>query len=366
MSSLFLDAVSANQQVKNQLKILSKDIAFSREVTKGGNCYLFFGKNRILNQDVAVKFYYWGGNKKYHAEPHILASMKSPHILNVQNAGLIDGDWAYFITPYCANGDIDDLLERTALGNIAAIDLTCGLLVGLGALHERRFLHRDLKPANIYVDDNNRAIIGDFGSIRFLPQEEDVIPASGHAILYRPPESFESNHYSFSGDIYQVGMVFYQLLGGRLPYDEISWLNVKEKKHYDSLTKDIDRSIYADNCLSEKIIKNKVVDLSSLPTWVPENLKKIIKKATHNDPAKRFKSASAFHVQLNNVRSDTPDWSMLEGFPTLKAATSYRICIDSENDFVQKSKDGISWRKDNSIVVTSLGNAVVAINEKFK
>lgn len=96
MSSLFVDGVSAPQEIKEQLRTLARDIEFTREVTKGGNGYLFFGKNRILDTSIAVKFYYWGGNTKYHAEPNILANIDSPHILTVQNAGLLNGDWAYF------------------------------------------------------------------------------------------------------------------------------------------------------------------------------------------------------------------------------------------------------------------------------
>src|SRR5690554_6179789 len=51
------------------------------------NGYLFFGRNRILNTRVAVKFYYWGGEVDYHAEPNTLANIHSPNILEVHNAG---------------------------------------------------------------------------------------------------------------------------------------------------------------------------------------------------------------------------------------------------------------------------------------
>lgn len=74
MSSLFVDGVSAPQEIKEQLRTLARDIEFTREVTKGGNGYLFFGKNRILDTSIAVKFYYWGGNTKYHAEPNMALS----------------------------------------------------------------------------------------------------------------------------------------------------------------------------------------------------------------------------------------------------------------------------------------------------
>lgn len=73
---------------------------------------IFFGENRILKNEVAVKFYYWGGDAKYHAEPSTLAAIEAPNILQVKNAGLLDGEWAYFVTPRCPNGDLDDVLEK--------------------------------------------------------------------------------------------------------------------------------------------------------------------------------------------------------------------------------------------------------------
>ena len=364
MSSLFIDGVSAPEEIKAQLKILAQDIKLTREETKGGNGYLFFGKNRILNTCVAVKFYYWGGDHKYHAEPNALASINSPHVLSVQNAGLLNGDWAYFVTPYCSNGDIDDVIARTDLAILKAVDLTCQILIGVGALHERRILHRDLKPANVYVGDNNQSIIGDFGSIKHMPEGLTSIPASSHAVLYRPPESIETNSYGFAGDIYQCGLILYQLLGGSLPYDEVSWLSTAERHTYDELGRDADKSIFADQCLKSKILTGRVLDMASLPPWVPGKLKRTIRKAVHIDPNKRYPSASAFHVHLNNIRSDVPDWALEDGMPVLRAATSFRVCNEASEPYVQKSRNGSRWRKDNSFQGTSVADLVTEISAR--
>ncbi|MBI5593500.1 MAG: protein kinase [Deltaproteobacteria bacterium] len=365
MSSLFLDNSIAPDEIKSQLKVLSRDIRFSREVTKGGNGYLFFGENRILNTKVAVKFYYWGGDAKYHAEPNTLASINSPHILSVQSAGLIDGEWAYFVTPYCSRGDMDDVIEQTELGNTKAIDFTCELLIGVGALHEKRFLHRDLKPANIYVGDEEQSIIGDFGSIKYMPVGMDSIPASSHSILYRPPESIETNSYGFAGDIYQSGIVLYQLLGGFLPYDETSWLSKSERKRYNDLGPSDDRSIFVDQCLKTKIKRGRIIDLSSLPPWVPEKLKRTISRATNINPRKRFPTASAFHVHLNNLRPVIPDWVIEQGVPVMRGATSFRICYgDNELYYVQKSCNCGQWRRDNSFNSTTISGIAAEINER--
>ena len=364
MPSLYIDGVNAPEEIKNQLKVLSKDIRFEREVTKGGNGYLFFGENKILSTTIAVKFYYWGGEEEFHAEPTTLATIVSPHVLSVQNAGLIDGDWAYFVTPYCENGDMDDVIERTEIGNIKALDLTCELLMGVGSLHEQRYLHRDLKPANIYIGETNQSIIGDFGSIKLVPEGLDNIPASSHAVLYRPPESITTNSYGFEGDIYQAGIILYQLLGGHLPYDEVSWLSASERRHYNQLGTEADKSIFADQCIMTKIKKGKILNIKSLPPWVPMNLKRAIKKATHISPEKRFPTVSAFHVQLNNLKPTVPDWIIEDGVPTLRDTTSYKVFLADNNVTIKKSRAMGQWRKDNSFTANNIAEAVEQINQK--
>lgn len=326
---------------------------------------MYFGRNRILDSDVAVKFYYWGSNKLFHAEPNSLAAIDSPNVLAVLNAGLIDGDWAFFVTPYCSHGDIDDVLDKTEFGNFKAIKLTCDLLIGLGALHEHRYVHRyvqrDIKPANILLSDDSNALIGDFGSIKHIPEGQHTIPASSHAVLYRPPESITSEHYGTAGDIYQAGIFFYQILGGHLPYDAVSWLTKPERKQYEALPTPPDKIQYADLCIRTRISKGKLLDVGSLPPWVNETLKRTIRKATNVDPDKRFKSAAEFQVHLNNSRSKVSDWSIEEGFPTKKGETSFRICEEDGEYFVSKRRNSNKWRKDNSIKASSYEDAVSSI-----
>ncbi|AZC56412.1 serine/threonine protein kinase [Pseudomonas chlororaphis] len=365
MSEILIDNVSVPPRIKAQLNILSKDIKFTREITKGGNGYLFFGENRILKNEVAVKFYYWGGDAKYHAEPSTLAAIEAPNILQVKNAGLLDGEWAYFVTPRCSSGDLDDALEKTEHGNLQAVERTRQILSGVVHLHQRRFLHRDLKPSNIYVGEDGRSIIGDFGSIKYIPEGLNSIPASSHAVLYRPPESIAADSYGFGGDIYQCGIILYQLLGGYLPYEEMAWLNKAERREHDRLTSRPDKAVFIDACIREKIRRGNILNISSLPSWVPENLRRVIRKATHTDPSKRYPSASAFHTHLNNIKSDIPDWSVIGGQPVLRGNTSFRICNDGGSLYVQKSKNGGDWRRDNSITGDSIAEMVEKIEAKI-
>jgi len=112
---LDFDVLSVPQGIKNALKALSARHEIKKFDPKGSVGYTFFGRNCVLSTEVAIKFYYWGGDPKFHAEPQALTKIQSPNILSVHDAGYADGDYAYFVTPYCSGGDLDDLLGKSAL-----------------------------------------------------------------------------------------------------------------------------------------------------------------------------------------------------------------------------------------------------------
>lgn len=363
MSTLYIEGANAPSEIKKALRELSKNIAFVKEDVKASNGHVFFGTNRITEKSVAVKFYYWGGKAEFHAEPNQLAQIESDNVLKIQDAALLDNNWAYFVTPNCANGDLDELLEIKALGNIAAIDYTYQILSGLSHLHAKRFLHRDIKPANIYISDDNKAVIGDFGSVKKIPEGASSIPASSHSLLYRPPESITKSSYGIVGDIYQAGIVLYQLAGGILPYDGREWLSRRELECYESIALPHDKQEFVDQCIRSRIASGKVLNLSTLPPWVPLSLMRLIRKACHVDSTQRFLNASSFMAKLHELRPSILDWKIVDGAPVLFGSTSYRI-IERENDLgVQKRTTG-DWRNDNGFSGLTIAELVNEISER--
>lgn len=337
------------KSIRECLLRLAQNIELERESNKGANGYLFFGRNRVSGVRVAVKFYYWGGDKLLHIEPQTLSEIRSPNVIEIYDAGYADASYAYFVTPYYEIGDADEYLKRN-VGNLAALDLTCQILNGLTHLHQQRLLHRDLKPENIYIKDDGVAIIGDFGSIKKIPEGNSAVPGSKHSMLYRPPESIDSNRYGFTGDVYQTGVFLYQALGGFLPYEEIAWLTNSELKHYEGLHSPGDQTMFADQCLRTKITKGRILDNTSLPAWVPENLRRIIRKACHTNPENRFSTASEFRLKLHDARRNVSDWKVVDGAPTCNVGgRSFRIITSPQGSVVEK-RVGAGWRRANNFV----------------
>ena len=363
MTKLYIEGSSAPLEIKKSLLEFSKNIEFHREDSKAANGYVFFGMNRVTGTQVTLKYYYWGGKTEYHAEPRQLAQIDAQNVLKILDAGLIDAKWAYFMTPTCTGGDLDVVLESSPLGVKSALDYTYQALSGLSHLHGSRFLHRDIKLANLYLTEVGSVVIGDFGSVKRLPDAASTIPASSHSLAYRPPETIITNSYGIAGDIYQCGLVLYQLLGGTLSYDGIAWLSKRELTQLETLATPLDKEDFIDRCIKAKIAAGRATDLASLPPWVPKQIRRIINKACHVDAAQRFQSASAFMAKIHETRPCAPDWQVIDGCPTLIAKTSYKI-INGEDGYSVQKRAGTDWRNDRTIVGDTLEELVESITKK--
>lgn len=368
MTSLNIQALTIPNPIKNKLLKLSVSIDFERKSRKGSKGWLFFGVNRISGQPVAVKFYDWGGDPLYHAEPRHLAEINSENVIQVFAAEQIDDNFAYFLTRYYPKGDLDEELCRGNLGSVRAINVTRDILSGLSHLHAKSLLHRDLKPQNIILSDEINALIGDFGSVKKVPEGCDTVPGSGHSLIYRPPESVSSGCYGFPGDIYQVGIILFQLLGGYLPYEESAWLNEKELREYRNMTDSIESQIYANDRIKEKIRKGRIVEISTLPAWVCTPLKRTISKACHVDPTKRYQSCAEFLAHIGVIRTRIKHWSYQDGCLTLEGPTiSYRLCFDQRNNkYYALKKRGSGWRRDNSLPPNTLAALVDHVEQAVR
>jgi len=344
-----IDSLSVDDEIKKELKELSDSINIDQHCTKGSNGHLFFGYNKVLEKKVALKFYYWGGNKKYHAEPRLLADIKSKYVIEVLHAKILDNDWTLFITPYYSGGDLDDLISNTKISLHRAISFTMNVLCGLSELHAHRLVHRDLKPQNILINKDKIALIADFGSVKLVPEGESSIPGSGHSVLYRPPESCASGIYGQTGDIYQCGILLFQLLGGLLPYDEVSWLTSQQLKEYNTIEDPVNRSIFVDNVIKNRIKNGKLLNMKSLPLWVSKSLRRVINKATNIKPDNRYTNTCEIIANLHSILSKTHDWKLENGIVSMCCNNGKRYKIERArltNKYRILKNIGNGWRKD--------------------
>lgn len=132
--------------------------------------------------------------------------------------------------------------------------------------------------------------------------------ASRQSVLYRPPESFASERYSIRGDIYQVGLVVYQLLGGELPYDVLAHFTAADRRNFEKLGSHFERSRFADDVIRRRAEAGTLADHKSLPDWIDNASRRSIRRMMDPDPNRRLTSVADVAAELTAVRNRVSNW----------------------------------------------------------
>lgn len=333
------------QEVQNCLSELEEHYTDFQENNRGANGYLFFAKNKVSEQEVAIKFYVGEEGLHQHDEPKQLAAIDSPNVLPILDARIVEQEWGYFVTPRCHEGDLDDLIAIYPSAHVA-LDTAIGICNGVSEIHASRMLHRDLKPGNIVIN-NGRPRIADFGSVKALADGDDSISASRHSILYRPPESFAIDRYTIEGDVYQVGLLIYQLLGGTLPYDGMEYLNRNDLREYKKLEDPVDQAIFVDSVIRSRAEAGALVDFSSLPPWVNTSAKRSLRSIINPNKEERLPSIAEVAAILTQIRSKMQNWQYVDSVMTLCKpghTIEIRQCPDGDYAAFKKS-NGRNFRR---------------------
>lgn len=325
---------------------------------RGANGYLLFARNKVTDAKIAIKFYAGAPGEARHDEPKQLSAIRSGNVLPILDARNICDEWGYFITPRCFEGDLDDLIANQPSA-LSAIDVALGICNGVSAVHGMGMVHRDLKPGNIVLL-HGAPQIADFGSVRQL-EKNGVVGASQHSVLFRPPESFASGHYSERGDIYQLGLVTYQLLGGVLSYDGEQYLSAQDKKVYASLGDPVDRSIFLDGVIRDRAERGKLLDFNSFPPWIAGSAKRLLRGIVHPSPSQRMSNVADVGAALTQIRASMADWRWDGDIARLASGDRTIELRPAEKNMMYDpylSKHGGPFRRAPNIATASLRDLV--------
>ncbi len=325
------------------------DIVIDRYSDGGANGELYFGSRKLLEDRVALKFYYYNKSLSTHNEPLLLKSIEHQNILKIYDAKIIHDQYAYFLTPEISGGDLKNYMNNNIVSLHDTINITQGILNGLNELHKspNNLLHRDLKPRNILIDkDTKIPFIADFGSVKYIADEDYSVVASKSTHIYRPYESVVSNIYNRQSDIYQVGLIFYQLLGGKFPEAPFDWLDTKQKAKFLKIDGgEFEKWKFIDNAIDQLIIKNKLLDYDSLPPYINKKIKTVIKTATNKDLSKRYSTVSEFIKDLYDIKKQNKNWWKVDSEINASKENKkyYRIGKDKNGKTLQVSSDQTKW-----------------------
>lgn len=341
------------ESIKNYVRN-NPSIEVYEHIRRGLNGEVYFGKRKKLGDDVVLKFYCASKDYDEREESVILQKIKHDNILEVKECHYVPPYYAVFITPKISGGDLQGIIDSRPLSSKESLNIVAGILLGLTELHsEHNLVHRDLKPGNILIDEfTNRPIIADLGAVKKILDTNTPVTASKSTHLYLPPESIKQNQYYFESDIYQVGVILFQLLNGFFPINNPDeWLS---KNEISELNKIRDKRIQYEKqkkILEGKIIKGNLIDLKTLPYYLDQSFKRIVNNATNLNYLKRYKNPSLFLKDIHKVLRECPDYLYHDGILNISHDNGkcFKIYKNNKQEFIlEKSISNSNWRKEKS------------------
>ncbi len=223
-------------------KIIAERYELLELIGQGGMADVYLAKDIILNRTIAIKILRTSLAKdpiyvtRFQREASAAAALSHKNIVEIYDVGE-DEDKYYIVMEYVPGTTLKELiLKRGALHYVEAIDIMKQVVGGIAKAHQLGIIHRDLKPQNILVTDSGVAKIADFGiaSMQSLAQvtQTDVIMGSLH---YLAPEIARGEKATVQSDIYALGIAFYELLRGEVPFNGESPVNIALKHMQDDL-----------------------------------------------------------------------------------------------------------------------------------
>jgi hypothetical protein len=197
-----------------------------KELGRGGMGAVYLAKDEHLDRLVALKVPHFSPDdptalERFHREAKVAATLTHPNLCPVYDVGAIDGVH-YLTMPYIEGRPLSALV-RPDMPEAEAADLVRRLALALEAAHQKGIIHRDLKPGNIMLNEHGDPVVMDFGLARRANRDDVRLTQSGIVVgtpAYMPPEQLEGAGAPLGPacDVYALGVILYELLTGRLPF----------------------------------------------------------------------------------------------------------------------------------------------------
>lgn len=155
-------------------------------------------------------------------EARVLAQLNHPHVIKYYDSFIDSEKNLNILMEYAAGGDLANILRRSPgkpLPEEFLWKLFIQTLIGLAHIHGKRIIHRDIKALNIFFDSKGNVKIGDMGVARPLSADSNMANSKVGTIFYLSPELCNDKPYSFKSDIWALGVVMYECMMGRYPFD---------------------------------------------------------------------------------------------------------------------------------------------------
>ncbi len=340
-------------------KVLNDRYMITEVIGVGGMAYVYKAFDKVCNRVVAVKVLkdeFMSDaqfRRRFTNESKAITMLSHGNIVDVYDVSL-EGDALYIVMEYIDGITLKEYMEKKGqLSATEALHFIKQILKGLSHAHERGIVHRDIKPHNILLLKDGTIKITDFGIARLTKFDTQTISdMTIGSVHYISPEQASGDRTDERSDIYSVGIILYEMLTGKLPFE-------------------------ADTAVAVALMQVQAQpDLpSDLVLEMPQGLEEIILKAIMKDPALRYQSAGSILADITLFESDPTivfnysaapiaDEPIADNSPTIFAD---ELIVDQDDEgeeaedeeefYVEQSKFKSTWLP----IIAGVGTAFVLL-----
>ena len=305
------------------------------KIGEGGMAVVYKAKCTILNRFVAIKILKpeYSNNKefmeKFRREALATASFSHSNIVNIYDVGS-EGNINYIVMELVNGKTLKEYIRENApLSSEATLKISIQIAKALECAHKNKIIHRDIKPHNILINEDEVIKVTDFGIAKATSSDTithtNKVIGSAH---YFSPEQAKGKIVDNRTDIYSFGIVIYEMLTGRVPFDGESAVAVALKH-----------------------IQDTMVPPKVLVPEVPDSLNNLVIKATQKEVIKRYNNVTAMLIDLMRIENNnkyvvTPS-NMDNDFTTVMDATQIQNTMYASNLETKLSDNKIIEEEDD-------------------
>lgn len=271
-------------------KVFGDRYEIIERIGAGGMAIVYKAKDLLLNRVVTIKVLreQFASDedfvRRFRREAQSAASLSHPNIVSIYDVGK-DGDTEYIVMEYVEGQNLKELIRNYApLSSEQSINLAMQIAQAIRHAHEHNIIHRDIKPHNILVTADGRLKVTDFGIARAvsaatMTHTGDIVGS----VHYLSPEQAKGVPTNEQSDLYSLGIILYELLTGKVPYDGETPI-----------------------AIALKHLQEQPVPPSKLNPRISQELENVILRAIAKSPEQRYKTAVEMLEDLTHVQNGQP------------------------------------------------------------
>ena len=298
-------------------RLLDNRYEIREVIGTGGMAVVYKARDHRLNRFVAVKIlkdeYSQDEEfrRRFHAESQAVAMLSHPNIVSVHDVSTTN-EVDYIVMELIEGITLRQYMEKKGVLNWKeTLHFAIQIAKALEHAHSRGIVHRDIKPHNVMILKNGSVKVADFGIARVMSKSNTLTKEALGSVHYISPEQAKGGRVDNRSDIYSLGVVMYEMITGRPPYDGESPVAVAIQH-----------------------INGGAPLPSTLNPNIPGGLEQIIMKAMAKDPADRYDTATAMLYDMDEFRKD-PSMLFDYNLPPIDDVTKIRPPLVVQEQAVQ-------------------------------